>query len=175
MKEHQPRYEITRYYDQGIFTDSLSQSELAKIDIKQVDHFLSNSLGLWAFHTADGNWIEHRGEWPGLGPVNLLILQALQINPGIFLQPRDIAALTGHDGLSHNGTLSAGILRLRRAHIEQGQPWFIETTKNHFYGLRWSPARSWMSIELIRGSLPGPRSQSTSESGAATQHVVRTV
>jgi DNA-binding response OmpR family regulator len=121
------------------------------IDPASVDHYQAACRGLLAFRTATGDWEKYEEKWPKLGPVGLRVLHALQLNPGDFLCPSEIAALTGWRSLERNGALTALIMRLRKAHKEQGQaePWFIETKTAGGYGVRWPKDRTWMWIERV--------------------------
>jgi len=151
----EPRYEVTHYDGTEISTRIVTRAEMLAIDPGSVDHYQARCLGLLSFRTATGDRREYRGRWPKLGPAGLRVLHALQLNPGDFLCPSEIAALTGWRSLERNGALTALIMRLRKAHDEQGQAaWFIETSTAGGYFVRWPKHRTWMWVERVTPTTP---------------------
>ena len=144
----QPRYDVTIYDGHAITMRTMTREQVQAINPQSVDHFLSSALGIWAFRTAEGEWIEHRGgDWPGLGDAGIRITQATQINYGDFLTPAEIADLTGYTTLSEGSALSARLLALRKCHRESHRPHFFLSRRAGGFGIAFNPERSWMWLE----------------------------
>jgi hypothetical protein len=145
------RYEVMVYDGRAIDVNTVTREQALAIDPRSVDYHLSLSLGKLAFRTADGRWIERRGaDWQGLGDVGIRIIQALQLNPGEWLTPAQVADITGRDSLDDSKVLSARLLALRNIHGESfKQPHFFLSRKAGGFSIAWSPDRTWMSIERI--------------------------
>ena len=147
----QPRYEVTFYDGQAIATRTMTREQVLAINPQSVDHCLSPDLGIWAFKTAEGEWIEHRGGiWPGLGDTGIKVISATQLNPGEFLTPADIAELTGYATLRKGYALSARLMALREAHRESGRnPHFFQSRRAGGYAIGWNPECRWMRIDRM--------------------------
>ena len=146
---HQPRCELLTYDGNETTTKVITHADLDGIDTTAVDHFHSRSLGVFGFRTACGDWVEYHDTWPMIGPVALAILEATQLNPGIYLDPRSIASITGLNSLYNGATLATRILKLREAHNEKGRPRFFKTIRAGGYRVCWPKERTWMWLELI--------------------------
>ena len=95
-KSIKPRYEFITYDGQTITSRTITRQQVGAISPQSVDYFLSPAFGIWGFRTKTGEWIEHcDGDWQGIGDTCIKIIQALQLNPGEFLTPVEIADLTG--------------------------------------------------------------------------------
>lgn len=149
----QPRCELLTYDGNEISTEVITHADLGSIEPTAVDHFHSRLLGILGFRTASGDWVEHRATWPKIGPVSLAILEAAQLNPGIYLDPRSIADITGIETLSDRRVLATRILKLREAHSEKGCPRFFKTIRAGGYRVCWPKERTWMWLELIPASV----------------------
>ena len=147
----QSRYEVMHYDGKTIDTRTVTNEQVMEINPRSVDHFRSSTFGIHAHGTTEGVWIEHRdGNCPGLGDVCLRIIQALQLNPGEFLTPTEIAELTGRDSLRENNVLSARLLAIRRVHKESSiKPHFFLSRRAGGFAVAWNPQYSWMWIERI--------------------------
>ena len=150
-KNEEPRYEVTTCYDRTVDMETLSRDQVMAINRQSVDYFLSADFGIWAFRTAEDEWVEHRGgDWPGFGDVCIRIVQGLQLNPAEFLSPAIIAELTGRPTLRDNNALSARLMAIRRAHKESyRKPHFFLSRKAEGFAISWAPENSWMWIERI--------------------------
>jgi len=146
-----PRYEVLAYDGQTITSKTVTHEQVTVINHQSADYFLSPVFGIWAFRTKDDEWIEHRGaDWPGLGDVCIRIVQAVQLNPGEFLTPTEIAELTGRPTLRENNALSARLMAIRRAHKESYEkPHFFLSRKAGGFAIAWNPQCAWMWIERI--------------------------
>jgi len=147
----EPRYQVTIYDGNPIVTKTTTRGQAMAINRQSVDHFLSTSFGVWAFRTAQDEWIEHPdADWPGFGGVCIKIVQALQLNPGEFLSPSEIAELTGFHTLRNPNALAARLMAIREAHRESfPQPRFFLSRRAGGYGIAWNPQCSWIWIERI--------------------------
>ncbi|MGD2111550.1 MAG: helix-turn-helix domain-containing protein [Phycisphaerae bacterium] len=151
---HQPsQYELLTYDGNEMSTAVIPHAELDRIDTTALDHFHSRSLGVFGFRAASGDWVEHHGRWPLIGPKALAILEAIQLNPGIYLDPRTIAQITGFESLYNGATLATRILKLREAHKEKGRPRFFKTIRAGGYRVCWPKERTWMWLEMIPASV----------------------
>jgi hypothetical protein len=144
------RYEFTHYDGSDTSIRYLTRPQVLELNPQIVDHFLSLVLGVWAFRTADGRWVEHRGgQWPGLGSTGLRVLQAAQISLEL-LTPAEMAEITGCPLLRDNNTLSARWKALREAHEESAQrPNFFLSRRAGGFALGWNPQRSWAWLEKV--------------------------
>ena len=145
-----PRYELTSYDGHEVEVRSISWEQYQKIDPQSYDHYMSQSQGLWCYRDRQGHWIEHRIEWPGLGNTCIKIIQSVQLNPGSFLTPRDIAELTNVHSLAENNNLSARWLAIRQAHGETfAQPRFWLSRRAGGMAVAWHPKFTWAWLERI--------------------------
>jgi hypothetical protein len=114
-KNTRQRYEVTIYDGKDIAMKTMTREQVMAINPQSADYFLSIAFGVLAFRTAGDEWIQFdNSDWPGLGDVCIRIIQALQLNPGEFLTPDEIAELTGCHTLRNNNALSAR-LKARKA------------------------------------------------------------
>ena len=141
------KYDVTQYDGREVTVTRMTAAEVRGLKPQTFDHFISTRDAIMAFRTASGKWIEWRNEWPGVGPVGLAILRSLQMNPGDFLTPEDIAELTGVNSLKRNEVLAARVCRLREAHADKSQR-FIETRTASGYAIRWPRERTWLWVDL---------------------------
>jgi hypothetical protein len=150
-KNLKSRYEILTYDGQSFSSTTMTRDQVMEINYQSFDYVLSSVLGIWAFRTADDEWIEHRGgDWPEFGDVCIRIVQAVQLNPGDFLKPVEVAELTGRDKLRENNNLSARLMAIRKAHRENHkQSHFFLSRKTGGFGIAWNKERTWMWIEKI--------------------------
>lgn len=144
----EPKWEVTQFDGNAITTRTVTEAELASIQPQQFDHYRSNSLGIFAYRDAAGNWIEHRDVWPKMGPVNLAVLEALQLHPAVSLTPLDLARLTGIHSLADNGNAAVRVRKIREAH-DDGDQRFVETRRSGGLAYRWPRSRTWIWIERI--------------------------
>lgn len=156
-KNLKPRYEVTIYDGQTITTKTMTHDQVMEINPQSTDHFLSSVFGIWAFRTADDEWIEYRGgDWPQFGDVCIRIVQAIQLNPGEFIDPVLIAELTGRSTLRENNVLSARLMVIRKAHKESfNKPHFFLSRKTGGFGVSWNQERTWCSVERIPPAISG--------------------
>ena len=150
-KNIKPRYEVTAYDGQEITTKTMTREQVMAINPQTVDYFLSTAFGIWGFRTDQDEWVEHNaGDWPGLGDTCIRIIQAVQLNPGEFLTPQEIADLTGFFTLRENNVLSARLMVIRQVHKETAQkPNFFLSRRAGGYGVAWRPEKTWLWIERI--------------------------
>jgi hypothetical protein len=150
MQKKQPdrRYESNSYDGRDFKTDTVSAESVASVSGPEFDHFMSSCNGVLGFRTSNGKCVEYREKWPRMGRITLDVLKILQLNPGDFLTPEDIAALTGHLSLRANETLAARVCAIRKTHQDESER-FIETRKGGGYGLRWPKDRTWLWIDRI--------------------------
>ncbi len=144
----QKRYEVTRYHGNEIVTETVTTDCMRTLKPKSSDHYVSTCTGDFGFRTASGKWVEYHNKWPGLGPVGLAILQALQLNPGDYLTPTELAELTGYGSLRRNEVLAARIHAIRKLHRDKGER-FIETRQSGGYAVRWPGERTWLWVDRI--------------------------
>ena len=145
-----PRYEFTCYDGKEIDTRSLSGPEAQEVNRQSYCFFMSQSQALWGYRDADGRWIEHHIEWPGLGNTCIKIIQAAQISVPSFLAPAEVAYLTGIARLTENNNLSARWLAIRRAHKESfSQPRFWLSRRAGGMAVAWNPQLKWAWLERI--------------------------
>lgn len=149
------RYEVTTYDGQQITDQTMTRQQVMEINHQSVDYFLSTDFGIWGFRTDEDEWVEHTaGNWPGIGDRCIRIIQALQLNPGEFLTPREIAELTGRFTLRDSNALSARLLKIREAHKESyRKQHFFLSRKAGGYGIAWNPKCTWMWIERIKSTV----------------------
>lgn len=145
MKKPNHKYDIT-FYD-GLETSSriISNEELEKIATDQYDCVIDHVNGVFSFRLASGERMWYEGDWPGLGPVTLILLQTLQMDPGKFLSPRRIADLTDYPSLSDHGALAQRVRVLRRIFGSRCND-FIESRRLP-YRLRWRKECTWLWID----------------------------
>jgi hypothetical protein len=150
-KNIKPRYEVTIYDGQTITTKTMTREQVMAINPQSVHYFMSIVFGILGFRTEEDEWIQFNdSDWPGLGDVCIKIIQALQINPGEFLTPTEIAELTGYWSLRNGNALSARLKAIREAHKESSKKrHFFLSRKSGGYRVAWSPNYSWMQIERI--------------------------
>ena len=144
----QKRYEVNRYDGNEIVTETVTTDCLRTLKPKSSDHYVSTCTGAFCFRTASGKWVEYHNKWPGLGPVGLVILQALQLNPGDYLTPAELAELTGYDSLRGNEVLAARIHAIRKLHRDKSER-FIETRRSGGYAVRWPKERTWLWVDRL--------------------------
>jgi len=145
------RYEVTIYDTQEATTRTMTRKQIMELNPQMVDYFLSVTLGIWAFRTADDRWVVHRdGIWPGLGNTGLKIVQATQLNVPEFVTPKEIAAITGYSTLRENNALSARWKAIRAAHEESfTRPNFWLSRRAGGFGLAWNPLKTFCWVERI--------------------------
>jgi hypothetical protein len=150
-KNIKPRYDFLAYDGQSITNKTMTREQVMAINPQSVDYFLSTAFGIWGFRTDQDEWVEHNaGDWPGLGDVCIRIIQAIQLNPGEFLTPKEIADLTGCFTLRENNVLSARLMAIRQIHKETAQkPHFFQSRRPGGYAIAWNPEKTWMWIERI--------------------------
>lgn len=150
-KNIKPRYEVTIYDGQTVTTKTMTREQVMAINPQSVDYFFSTAFGIWGFRTADDEWVEHNAaDWPGLGDTCIRIIQAIQLNPGEFLTPQEIADLTGCFTLRDNNALSARFMAIRQVHKESfKKPHFFQSRRAGGYGISWNSEKTWMWIERI--------------------------
>ena len=146
----QKKYEVTIYDGREVVAKTMMASQVKTLKPESFDHFMSTCNGVLGYRAADGQWVEHRNTWPGMGPVGLAVLQALQLNPGDYLTPGDIAGLTGYESLRHNDVLAARVCAIRNAHSKNRM--LVETRGSCGYALRWPKQRIWLWVDRIPAS-----------------------
>ena len=133
-----------------IETATITRADAEKIDPQSVDYYLCSPLGLWGYRTADGKWVQHTRQWPGLGDLCLTIVKAVQLNPDLFLSPAEIAYLAGYRSLATPNNLSARLLAIRRAHQETSdKPNFFLSKRTDGFGVAWNGKKTWMWLEKL--------------------------
>ncbi|MFC1782620.1 hypothetical protein ACFL02_03425 [Planctomycetota bacterium] len=150
-KNIKPRYEVLNYDGQTTTSKTITREQVMAINPQSVDYFFSTAFGVWNFRTSKDEWVEHNSAaWPGLGEVCIRIIQAIQLNPGEFLSPPDIAELTGFQSLYNPNALSARLMAIRKAHKESFKnPHFFLSRRAGGYAIAWNPVCSWMWIERL--------------------------
>ena len=146
----QKKYEVTTYDGHEVAAKTMIASQVMTLKPKSFDHFISTCDGVLGYRATDGQWVEHRKTWPGMGPVGLAVLQALQLNPGDYLTPKEIAKLTGYESLKHNDVLAARVCAIRNAHSDNRI--LVETRGSGGYAIRWPKERTWLWISRIVSS-----------------------
>jgi len=153
----QKRYQMTRYDGREMTTKTVTAKDLKALKVQSFDHYISPPSGVLGFRNSSGQWVEHKKRWPGLGPVGLDILRALQLNPGDFLTPPELAELTGHQSLRRNEALAARVHAIRDAHEDKIER-FVETRTSGGYAIMWPKDRTWLWIDRLP-ALPQGESQ----------------
>lgn len=153
-KNSKARYEVTAYDGQDITTRMVTRAQLTEMQDQRYDYFFSKTLGKWSHTTTQDERIRHEhADWPGIGDTCIRIIQAIQLNPGEFLPPGEIAQLTGFDTLRNPNALSARLKAIREAHRETfRRPHFFLTRRAGGFAIAWNPAKTWMWLEKV--SLP---------------------
>jgi len=151
QKPNKSRYEQTVYDGEPYTTKTVTYDQVMQINSQSVDHFMSPAFGTFGYRTAEGQWVEHRaGNWPGLGDTSIRIIQALQLNPGEFLTPTQIADITGRPSLRENNVLSARLMAIRKAHKEScKKPHFFLSRRAGGFAVAWNPECSWTWVVRI--------------------------
>ena len=144
----QTKYDVTEYDGHEVTTRVVTADELAQLAPQSFDHYMSTCSATLGFRTCDGRWRKCIKTWPRMGPTSTAILRALQLNPGDFLTPRDVAVITGHDPLRNGQALQARICAIRKTHEDPGD-WFIETRTCDGYAVRWLPKRTWLWVDRL--------------------------
>jgi hypothetical protein len=142
------KYEVTVNDGKEITVKTVTAAEKEALDPQAFDLYMSPADGVLGFRDAKGNWVEYRNRWPGLGPVCIAIIQALQLNCGDFLSPKTLSQLCGFDSLHENSVLAARAHAIRKALRDPGAR-FIETRTSNGYALRWPRERTFLWVELI--------------------------
>ena len=145
------RYDALFCDGQTITSKNMTREQVMGINPRSFEYFLSPDFNIRAFRTAKDQWIEYSArDCPGLGDVCIRIIQALLLNPGEFLSPREISELTGRSTLADNNALSARLMAIREAHKEsfKEQNFFLSRKAGGF-GIAWNPTKSWCWIERI--------------------------
>ena len=157
-KKRLSKFEVTEYDGKEIHeTETLTREEAEAINPKDYDHYVAKPFGIFAFRTAAGKWVEFRnGKWPGIGPEGLKIIQAVQLNPGLFLNCSDLFDLTGNKKYFGSNAVSARVLMLRKAHLEtKAKSHFFVTSDSGEMSVCWPKERTWIWIEAIRSKASG--------------------
>lgn len=156
-KKMDQRYEFITYDGQTIDTKVMTRQQVGAINHQSFDYFLSAAFGIWGFRTKSGEWIERcDGDWQGIGDTCLKIIQALQLNPGEFLSPKEVAELAGYSSLRNGNTLSARLMAIREAHKETYKNHnFFRSRRAGGYGISWNSKKTWAWVERIRPTLGG--------------------
>ena len=144
----QKKYDVMTYDGHEVIAKTMQAREVKALKPKSFDHYVSTCTGDLGFMASSGKWVEYHNKWPGLGPVGLAILQALQLNAGDYLTPAELAELTGYDSLRSNEVLAARIHAIRKLHRDKGER-FIETRTSGGYAVRWPKERTWLWINRI--------------------------
>ncbi len=77
-------------------------------------------------------------------------MKVLQLYPGVFVTPREIAELTNNWNLNDPGVLASRVRAIRAAHGENGaHPRFILSRRVGGYALMWPAELTWIWIERI--------------------------
>lgn len=147
-RQIEKKYEVMQYDRHEVTARSVTADELLSIEPRKFNHYISTRDRIYGFRSRSGKWIKHRKRWPRMGPISKAILRALQLNPGEFLSPDEIAELTGRISLREHDVLTARIYAIRKAHDDSGD-WFIETTTDDGYAVRWREERTWLWIDRI--------------------------
>jgi len=149
------RYEVLIYDGQTITSKTMTREQVMAVNHQSVDYFFSTAFGIWGFRTHEDEWIEHSAaDWPGLGDTCIRISQTIQLNPGEFLTPQEIADLTGCFTLRSRNALSARFMKIREVHKESfKKPHFFLSRRARGYAVAWKPEYSWMWIERIASTM----------------------
>jgi len=150
------RYDFTAYDGTDIISRTLTREQVAALQEQDYDHFFSMSLGRWAYRTLSGLWIVHDGaNWPGIGDACIKIMQAIQLNPGEFQTPLDIAHLTGYSTFRSNNVLSARLKAIREAHSESSNNRnFFLSRRDGGFAIAWNPKKTWCWVERVQLDSP---------------------
>lgn len=133
-----------------ITLEIMTRAEVLGIDPEQFDLAYIPPLAYFGFRTADGQWRPARKPWRGSGPLRPRLLQALMLNPGIYLSAEDIAKETGMRSFTQKGVLPRHVHRLRKMLLESGDsPHFILTSECDQFGVAWNPELSWIWVIRI--------------------------
>lgn len=146
------RYQVT-FYDgpsNDMETRVLTAEELAGLRVEEYDHVLNLVTGEYAYRKPGDERVNRPLDRSGLGKDGLRILQALQLHPGVFLTPREIAELTNNWNHLDPNVLAARVRMIRRAHGENGKdPHFTVSRRCTGYALKWPAELTWIWIERI--------------------------
>jgi len=161
-KATKQRYEVTIYDGQDVTTRPMTREQVMEINPQSFGYFFSTVFGIWAFRTANDEWIEHEAaDWPGIGDTCIRIIQAVQFNPGEFLTPTEIAELTGYATLRNKNALSARLKAIREAHKESYKaPNFFSSRRDGGFAIAWNAEKTWAWIERVR---PASRAMALSQ------------
>lgn len=145
---NQVRFEVIRYETKDITTKSLSRTETEAIGLKSFDCCFAKCLDTEGYKDRKGQWHDFKDQNKGIGPdVGLKILQAIQLNPGIGLDKKTLAAITGLAHLTRDGILAARIHALRKAFGESKKSeHFIQTSDNGSLTLMWPKELTWIWV-----------------------------
>jgi len=154
-KNTKPRYDVLAYDGQTTIPKTMTREQVMAINPQSVDYFFSTAFGIWGFRTDEDEWIEHSAaDWPGLGDTCIRVIQAIQLNPGEFLTPKEIADLTGCFTLRSRNALSARFMKIREVHKESfKKPHFFLSRRARGYAVAWNPKYSWMWIERMASTI----------------------
>jgi hypothetical protein len=146
------RYQETSYVPgRGYEERVIDAAELRQLDLESFDFAYVLVQGYYAYRGESGERQKKPLDGAGLGESTFSILRALQLNPGEFLTPRDIAELVGnHELYEEPNLLAAAIRRIRAALGESGERQrFVITRRNGGYALMWPENLSWIWIERV--------------------------
>lgn len=146
------KFEVAIYDGEEIEVKTMTREEAEAINPRDYDYYIARCFGVLAFRTASGEWIEYRnGNRPGIGPEGLKIVQALQVEPGIFQTCSDLAELTGNDNYYGSNCVSARLLALRKAHHESKEKsHFFVTSDSGQLQICWPKERTYVWIDSFR-------------------------
>ncbi len=143
------KYDVTRYDGREVIARAATAKQARLYKPQAYDYYISTCWGVLGYRAAGGRWVEHQDGWEGIGPVTLPLVRAIQLNPGDYLTPEEIAQITGIGSLVRNGVLIARVYAFRRAH--EGNPdRFIQTRASGDYAIRWPKERTWLWIDRVR-------------------------
>lgn len=135
---------------------------LERFDFDAYDARLAKPVGRWDYRCpATGESVKYGENGYGIGRKALEFLTALQLNPGVYLDPVIIYQLTGREGLLDPGNFAAYVRRARLAHGEGKENGRFILTANG--GVAWSADASWITVITY---VPPERRRSNSQNNS---------
>ena len=144
------RFEVSMYDRSDSSIQSMDRAQVMAMELKSYDCCRAKGLGVGGFRDPDsGDWVSFgEGASKGvIGPKAGKILEAIQLNPGVYLDPKTLFDLTGEESLLDGANLASRIHLLRKAFGETKETeHFILTSDG---GVAWPQELTWVFVEIF--------------------------
>lgn len=144
------RFQVTVYGASDIDTQIMDREQVMAVDLKSYDCCRAKGLGIYGFRDpGSGEWISFgQGKSQGvIGPTAGKILEAIQWNPGVYLNPTELFDLTGEESLMDGANFASRVHSLRKAFGETKETeHFILTLDGR---VAWPRELTWVSVETF--------------------------